>query len=58
MNLVWEFGHLDFRFVSDFDIRISNFEVWLGLHDFFLPLLHVLRHISCIDDKGGALHDP
>ena len=58
MNLVWEFGHLDFRFVSDFDIRISNFEVGLGLHNFFLPLFHILCHISSIDDEGSVLHHP
>ncbi len=23
-SFVWDFGHLDFEFVSDFDIRISN----------------------------------
>ena len=23
-SFVWDFGHLDFKFVSDFDIRISD----------------------------------
>ena len=29
-----------------------------GLHNFFLPLFHILRHISSIDDEGSVLHHP
>jgi hypothetical protein len=30
----------------------------LGLHNFFLPLFHILRHISSIDDERSLLHNP
>ncbi len=45
----WNFG-----IISEFEIRISK----SGLDDLPLPLFHVLRHISSIDDQGCMPHHP